>query len=236
MPLNRYLIAAGTEHYRGGFSRLEEVPAELDKVVGTFKRFGYVEQLTDLRSDPEANEFQVAVEKFLRAPTRTSDDVVVIYYTGHGFTEGPYHYLAAANTQQDSIATAIESAFFVRLRPKGSPLRNVLVILDACSSAAGAVSAAEVGALLRERGAAEGTGVWTIAAAGSREEAFQGAFADALERALGDAARASGTVPEHVAVETLVHHINKHLKLRYDDDQRAFWGSDHKSAKSNAKR
>ena len=222
MPLNRYLIAAGTEHYTDAFERLEEVPAELKTVVSIFKRFGYVEKLTDLRRDPESRPFQVAVERFLRAPERTKDDVIVIYYTGHGFSEDSHHFLAAADTEPDSIATAIESAFFVRLRRRGSPLRHVLVILDACASAAGAVNAAQIGAELRERGAAEGAGVWTLAAAGSREEAFQGAFANALGSALDDAVRASGTVPDHVALETLIQHLNAHLNQQYDGDQRAF--------------
>jgi WD40 repeat protein len=225
LRLNRYLIAAGTKRYLSGsgFEELDDVPEELERVIATFKRFDYVEQLTDLRLNPDAQTFVEKVEAFLRAPDRSTQDVIVVYYTGHGFSEDRSHYLAAANTGAGSIATAIDSASFVKLRPKGSPLRHILVILDACSSAAGAAAAAEIGAQLRERGAAEGAGVWTLAAAGTREEAFQLAFVEALELALEDAAKTSGTVPEHLAVETLVHHINGHLAARYGGEQRAFY-------------
>src|SRR4051794_10428987 len=103
-----HLLAFGTANYQDAeIPSLEEVPHELEKIVRLFSRFGYAEALQELRHDPTSVSLIGGVEDWLRGVAHGEDDVAVIYYTGHGFTEGGLHYLAATDTRQRSVATAM---------------------------------------------------------------------------------------------------------------------------------
>ena len=130
----QHLLAFGTEHYRDNADRLKAVPNELKKIVGLFTGFGYTEQLARLRHDPSTDDLERELDKWLSDDGRSREDVAIIYYTGHGFTRGGLHYIAAANTQPDLIKTALRSDVFIELIGPEPRVGSVLLILDVCFS------------------------------------------------------------------------------------------------------
>jgi WD40 repeat protein len=212
----RHLLAFGTELYQKGWDRLEQVPAELDAIVRLFTDFGYTEQLTELRHDPETEPLRIGLETWVRDEARSPDDIVVVYYTGHGFTEGGVHYLATASTPVHSAVTALRSDDFVVMLGTSSPLRRVLVILDVCHAEAGARDATD----LAQRVAAfrtkprPGEGFWVLAVSRTQEEAQQGAFACALSDAVAELKGGTGNSQEYLDLLSLIGLVNKRLPAR----------------------
>ena len=206
-----HLLAFGTRDYLDG-SRLAYVPSELETLVRIFTGFGYCEQLPDLRLNPERRTLLPALGKWLRDDARSEDDVVVIYYTGHGFKDGTVHYLAAADTEPGAIETAIESDVFVRILSATPRIGALLLIFDVCFAGRGALDAAEFASrTLRDYDSSSFKSMWVLAAAGPREEAAQGAFVDAFGAAIDDLSASTGQTQEFLDVEQVIHRVNAHL-------------------------
>jgi hypothetical protein len=88
----RALLAAGTATYGWTrFAPLDQVPRALAAVVETLTGLGYAAVAADpgYQLDPTVDDLRVAVRAAAAAA-----DVVVVYYTGHGFhPERDVYYL-----------------------------------------------------------------------------------------------------------------------------------------------
>ena len=215
----RYLIAAGTAQYRGlpEAPRLWSVPGDLDRLAELFcRRLGYERVLPELAEDPESGTLRGKLSTWLHDDTRRDDDVVVIYYSGHGDSANNIHYLLATDTVEGNLAgTALATEELGRMLGETSKVRHLLVILDTCYAGQGALDLAAVARQVtasRTVSQAIGSGLWCLAATRPREEAEQGVFVDALVEAVEQLR--SGSQAPYIGLEGLVDAVNQTLQRR----------------------
>ncbi|MGW9206337.1 caspase family protein [Embleya sp. NPDC055664] len=182
----RYLVAAGTRHYRE-LGELRGAHRDVGRIVDLFGAMGYERVLTEVSRDPDADEFENALADWCAGGGLTAGDVVVVYYAGHGDPPiaGPYRPACAG-----SVATrprtwlSLENLAAILAE---SPVRDVLFIVDACHAGLGADELGAVTAAFaatRGRGAEPGSGTWVLASARRRELASdEGHFVTELARA-----------------------------------------------------
>ena len=138
---------------------------------------GY-ERATSLDIDPGREQITQEVRKFCLGCDE--DDVVVLYYTSHADEVGERHRVWAGDTR-DSVSDTLETAHLASLMLAGTPLRNVLIILDTCFAGKGGAEA------LRTSMPSAGEGDKTLAlltAAYPREQIVAGSFARLFARAV----------------------------------------------------
>ena len=219
----RFLIAAGTEHYGYG-DVLASVPEDLSKITRFFGSLGYREQLPDVRLDPSSNVLREALAEWLNSSERQASDTAVIYYSGHGDSQASYFYLLTADSRENRYAdTALRADYVLEALGENPKVRRILLILDACYAAQGAFNAAEVAARMSPylNFTGDDEGVWVVAAAGQKQEAGEGLFADAFLEAAGQLQEASGTLQPYIDLGPLIAETNAILSRC--SKQRANW-------------
>jgi hypothetical protein len=214
--VHRFLVAAGTQTYesQSSFSELPSVPDDIRRVVDllTSSRYGgYHRELPELGLNPEAGQFRSQVRAWLSG--KASDDIVVFYYSGHGFFHIGKHYLAATNTDCGDPDTAIPAYFFVDALA-GSKVRHMLLILDVCSGGAAVDEDLSrlVQRLTRSRPPDNGVQIAILTATKQREIADDGIFSNALCEALSDATEDAGEKQEYLPLETILGKLKRILK------------------------
>jgi WD40 repeat protein len=213
----RYLIAAGTSCYDllHEDDQLPLVDAEVQRIVGLLTRLGYQRVLPELGRNPQANSLRLGLSSWCRAPDRHADDVVVIYYSGHGGIEGGRHYLLTTDSRMDNLYGTALAAEGIGLSLVGSKLREVMVILDTCWAGSGAADLQRIAAQLaetRKAGEQVGAGLWFVAAARAKDPAESSVFVDELVRSI-DVAE-PGRLQRYLDPLWLVHMINSELEQR----------------------
>jgi hypothetical protein len=90
----RFFIGAGTAHYDHLAKAdwlpgdLESVPGDLERLTGLFcGQLGYTQVLAELGDNPTSQQLLGTLSAWLTDPARRADDLVVIYYSGHGDTQ-----------------------------------------------------------------------------------------------------------------------------------------------------
>ncbi|MFF7634624.1 caspase family protein [Kitasatospora sp. NPDC008050] len=204
----RYLIAAGTRRYR----HHPELPAaepDVHQVVELFTGMGYQRVLPAVSADPSAPDFEDALADWCANAGLTAEDVVVLYYAGHGErTSGGRYRLACTDSDPARPRSWLSLPNLAEVFAN-SPLRNVLFVIDACHAAAagseiGTVTDALVAA--RARSDAYGSGTWVLGSARHRDLAGDGAFAVRLAEAcaLGD-----GPSQRYLSPATVADRVNQ---------------------------
>ena len=84
----RWFIGAATTAYlpESGFEDRPELAGEVERMAGMFTGLGYT-RVPGFGINLTAGEFQDRLRQFLISPDRRDDDIVVVYYTGHGRLE-----------------------------------------------------------------------------------------------------------------------------------------------------
>lgn len=209
----RYLIAAGTRHYRRhpGLAELPLAHDDVDRIVRflTTPKMGYTRVLEAVSEDPTAAGFEDALSEWCIGADLTADDVLTIYYAGHGDEPmpGARYRLACADSREGhsrswlSLGNLAESL-------ATSPIRHVLFIIDACHAAVGVT---EIGAITqsivatRPRSDAYGSGTWVLASARHRDEAKDGAF---VTRFVAACELGEGPSQRHLSPATVADRVN----------------------------
>jgi WD40 repeat protein len=186
----RLLIAAGTRSYRE-LGELPQAHEDVRRVTTLFEGMGYERILTEVSLDPDAAEFEDAVADWCAGARLTPDDVLVVYYAGHGDRPDAGGYRLACHGSTARRPRSWISLENLTSTLSASPLRNVLIIIDAChagKAAAGIGAVADAHVAVRPRGDAAGSGTWVMVSARHRDLARDGVFPAELERAcaLGD--------------------------------------------------
>lgn len=184
----RYLIAAGTAMYQegSGLPDLDLALQDVAKVAAFFTSpiMGYTRVLTKVSTNPVAAEFEDALSEWCSGGGLTHDDVVVVYYAGHGDRPtpgGPYR-LACADSRDGRPRSWLSPHNIAEILA-ASPVRNVLFIIDSCYAAVGSVEIQSVTDSIvsaRPRGDGYGSGTWVLASARHRDYADDGAFVTRL--------------------------------------------------------
>lgn len=212
----RFLIAAGTARYEHltEDAQLRSVEQDLERIREVFTgALRYQDATPTLALNPTHHALRAALKEWFRGSDRDEGDVVVFYYSGHGDIEGDQHFLLTADSDpEDLLDTALPTEYLAR-RIGSSPVRLVLILLDACYAGFGSNDIQRVITGIRGLFSDENVGVFVIAAARPKEEAAQGVFVEALVDALENPSLAGERQP-YIYPTSLVPAINRHLKTR----------------------
>jgi uncharacterized caspase-like protein len=149
-----------------------------------------------------------------RADTElTGDDVVVLYFAGHGVVpERDRHYLLCWDSQEDDCAaTALLTEDLVHILCQGR-LRNLLILLDTCSGGVGAADAATAALktiAYRQGGANVQTGLWFLSSTRHKDVAADGAFAAEFPAAVRVATERTGQRQQYLDLAEIVQAVNE---------------------------
>ncbi|AOR30429.1 hypothetical protein BFF78_04620 [Streptomyces fodineus] len=204
----RYLVAAGTRHYRAA-PELPLVHEDVERATELFTSLGYRRILGSVSRDPAAEDVENALADWCRGPGLTSEDIVVVYYAGHG-ERGPagQYRLACAGSEPGRPRSWLSLPNLAEILAT-SPVRNVLFIVDACHAAAATAEIASItnGIVAgRARGDDFGAGTWLLASARHRDLSEDGAFVAELAKAC---TRGDGPSQRHLAPSVLAERVNQ---------------------------
>ncbi|NYV73776.1 caspase family protein [Streptomyces sp. UH6] len=203
----RYLVAAGTRRYREA-SELPGAHEDVERAVELFTSMGYERILRAVSYDPASAEFEDALADWCRTADLTADDVVVVYYAGHGdrSLSGQYR-LACANSAAGNPRSYLSLRNLAEILAT-SPARSVLFVVDSCHAAAATGEIAPVtNALVSARGRNDGfgAGTWLLASARHRDLADDGAFVAELAKAC---AQGDGPSQRYLSPSVLADRVN----------------------------
>jgi WD40 repeat protein len=216
----RYLIAAGTSHYKnlGADCELPAVKDDIRRIVELFTaRLGYQRVLPELENDPTTEQLRSALSRWFVDRDREATDIVVLYFAGHGASGTAQHYLLASDSEEKNfVGTALPTRELASLLSQ-SPVRQFLILLDTCYSGEGIKEfssvAAELLGVLAESDLMP-TNVWAIAAARPREEASEGAFAEAVVEAIKRPGIRYAGSSQYLSIDAIVHLVNQRFRER----------------------
>ena len=180
----QFLIAAGTSIYKKlqKEEQRPEVAASVTIITECFTRLGYQRELQEISDSPTRSCYQKALDNWLKAPERTPDDILALYYCGHGISRSDGHYLLTRDSDPDRLVTsAIRTEDLARLiLEPGSRAGQVLLILDTCYAGRGVFDvAACLAQLYGANSNPEGSRyIYIMASTAPKQEAQPGAFAN----------------------------------------------------------
>ncbi|MEW2613018.1 caspase family protein [Streptomyces sp. NPDC047880] len=222
----RYVVAAGTRRYREG-PELHLAHEDADRAAALFASMGYERVLTGVSYDPRPDAFEDALAEWCRTADLTADDIVVLYYAGHGDRSSTGQYrLACADSEQGRPRSWLSLANLAEILAD-SPVRNVLFVVDAChAAAAGADIGRVTDAIVAARGRADsfGAGTWLLASARHRDLADDGAFVAELAKACE---RGDGPSQRYLAPDTLADRVNQRFIAAGSQQRAACSSVDH---------
>src|SRR5580704_5905826 len=135
----RWFIGAATTVYsrESGFEDRPELAEEVERMAGLFTGLSYV-RVPGFGVNLGMAEFKDRLRKFLISRERRDNDVVVVYYTGHGTLDQGSLLLPMTDTTADVAYTALPAGELTG-RLLGGPLivQRLLYVLDTCYAGAG---------------------------------------------------------------------------------------------------
>ncbi|MZF89460.1 caspase family protein [Streptomyces sp. SID5643] len=222
----RYVVAAGTLHYREG-PGLPLAHRDADRVADLFASMGYERVLTGVSYDPDPGAFEDALADWCRTAELSADDVVVLYYAGHGDRSPTGQYrLACTDSRWDQPRSWLSLPHLAETLAV-SPVRNVLFVVDAChAAAAGADIGRVTDSIVASRGLADsfGAGTWLLASARHRDLARDGAFVTELVKAC---AQGDGPSQRYLAPDVVTNRVNQCFKAAGSQQRAACSSVDH---------
>ncbi|MGA5203829.1 caspase family protein [Streptomyces variegatus] len=205
----RFLISVGVGAYKdSGIPGLPGAVTDADRVAALLAPMGYTRVLEDLSRNPSRNELVQGLDEWALETGLGPQDVVVVYFAGHGQKNGAKHYLLCADHRPGLwSSTAVKSDDFAEPLVQ-SDVGHLLVVLDTCFASAGTESVATLAAQLtdRRRGSAQRA---VLAAARGKEPAKENKFVDALARVL--AKPQAGPSQRYLSVREVTARINELL-------------------------
>ena len=194
----RHVFGIGVATYREGWEGLPHVPGDVAAVIDALAKFDYRPARPYRRGliDPATGtHIQEELLKWVEAEELEDDDMVVVYYAGHGENEAE-HYLICSQTGDGLTripVTALPTSRLVKLLGDAG-VHRLLLILDTCYAGDGAAEAMALAAtnqlVAAAASPAEQRRHWrsleVLAAARSGETAKDGLFAQVLTAVLRD--------------------------------------------------
>jgi CHAT domain-containing protein len=132
-----WAVIIGIDAYPGGSSglpRLEHALNDAHVFRDTLeKEFGYSRDRIAFLADKSASRkaIRAALETWLPSRNIQEHDAVLVFFAGHGTRDG---YLAAADSEGNTLASSGLSVAWLRDRLGALPCRHKLILLDSCYS------------------------------------------------------------------------------------------------------
>ncbi|MGW3282880.1 caspase family protein [Nocardia rhamnosiphila] len=184
-----------------------------DELVSLFtSQFQYT--LVDtVGMNPTGVELLDALNNFSRDPDRRPDDILAVYFTGHGerLDELDRHVLLTADSDPDQLHRAVRASDIAEAVLYRTSIRRLLLMLDTCYSGKGGAefAVAVLNSFASRWTQRSGNGVVVLSSAQPRQQAQAGLFPDLLAKATESMA-AAGERPPTIAVQALTTEIAKH--------------------------
>lgn len=214
----RFFIALGSGRYRDlpADDQLPRAAADIAEMARLFEGFGYQAVLAGLGQYDSADQIKQKLSHWSRDIGLSQNDVVALYFAGHGATVGrDRHYLFCWDSQEDDLAaTALATEDLARILCRGR-LRHLLLILDTCGGGAGsadAVTLALQAVAYRQSGDDVSTGLWFLASARRKDAADDGAFVNCFRASIPTATERTGQRQRYVDLSTLVAAVNERFE------------------------
>ncbi|WP_406862741.1 caspase family protein [Streptomyces sp. HUAS MG47] len=208
----RFLITIGVSAYRdGSIADLPGVPHDVRRVRELLLPMGYEHVLAELAEDPTAAEIAEAVEEWRHDADPGPEDVVVVYFAGHGVKPpADRHYLLGSTARSGRTSAALAAEDLARPLMH-SELGHLLVVLDTCYAGAGA---GEISALAAELARTQrvAAGRWVLASARGKEQAKENVFVDALTEVVTQPQ--AGGRQEYLGVREITERVNRCFTAR----------------------
>ena len=208
----------------------EELAGDLQRMVDLFTgELGY-EHVPVMGLDPTALQIQDALRDFCTSADRQPDDYIVVYLAGHGEIlpvgdTGFEHVLLPADASPGDLRRrAVKSADLAEWMLADTPVRRLLLIVDACYSGMGGLDFAR-NALARigtptQLTQGDGSGVVVVTATQPAQQAIAGAFTTAFARAVRSQATA-GHAPGSLSIDAVLNVLKADPEL--PASQQAQW-------------
>ncbi len=213
----RHLLLIGVAQYPDGWGEIAAaVEAEIARARALFiDEFRYEPATLKRVADTTLAGLRNGIADWLERLPPGPDDLVAVYYTGHGVVDRSVFRLVTSEVAAARPSTAMAASDLIPLVWTGD--RHVLLILDTCHAGAGTAEAMALLGRLREAdgGAARGYGLHLIAAARSIELARTRAFMDALDEVVR-AGRAGGSEEEYLRPDAVLEQVNAVLGAAAD--------------------
>ncbi|MEU0182938.1 caspase family protein [Streptomyces sp. NPDC006207] len=207
----RTALVSGTSQFAGGFEPLPRVRDELRMMRAVLAEAGYsIHHGSQL--DPTVGQLADNFEQALDGVDGTPPDVLLFYYSGHGYTYGDGDILLAAHdSEKAKRSTLMEMGRLMSLIVPGEKPRprEVIILIDACQSG---LAIAQLDRAANEQ-LDKGTNMPALTMISSTDriaDAQQMHFADSFAAAL----RNTRTDKESVYLD--VHHLFAELKIRME--------------------
>jgi len=203
--------ATYTQEYRAarGEDDRPELGDEVHRMQRLFTDLGY-QTAAGFGVDLDRETFRTRLRSFLIHPDRREDDIIVIYYTGHGVIDHGELLLPMADATDDVTFTALPASELTGRMLSGSvKVRRLLFVLDTCyaGAAVSGIAGGATGFLNRLRMPETAPLIGLVVAARPTEQAGSGAFTQAFVDAVQHRA-SGGHEPEFIALDGLVGVIN----------------------------
>ncbi|WP_260606443.1 caspase family protein [Streptomyces sp. WAC08241] len=214
----RFFIALGVGKYchLPKEDQLASVPSDVRTVGRLFQDFGYEAVLPGLGEYESADQIRRKLTHWSSDMGLTSDDVVVLYFAGHGAVEDrDRHYLLCWDSrEEDLVSSALATEDLVRILCRGD-LRHLLLVLDTCSAGAGSADAAAFALQTIAYRSTSGTtsaGLWFLGSARHKDIAEDGRFVTALTKAVDTTADRTGMRQRYLDLTELVKAVNEEFE------------------------
>ncbi|MFK8907398.1 glycosyltransferase [Streptomyces sp. YS-3] len=138
----RYLLAVGVSEYQS--PRLPDLPragADAERVAELLAGFGYERVLSGLGNAPTTEQLWSGLAHWTREARLGPDDVLVVYFNGHGTGEGQRLHLLASDGDPGYAFTAPAADDLTALVAE-SGVGSALTVLDVCTGQEGDPAAA----------------------------------------------------------------------------------------------
>ncbi len=216
--VRRYFIGAATTEYAPSTNlvALPELVGELQRATELFTGLEY-EAVPGFGTNLTAREFTGRLRAFLRSEDRTTEDRIVVYYSGHGEVapSGADLLLPMADATADRSFSFLHAGDLTgRVLDSDAPGdmvgQQLLFVLDTCygGAAGGSMAAGAVSFVNRLRRTAGSPAIAVIVAARDYQPAGVGTFTQALARAVRERAIAGHEV-RFVPLEPLIAQVNE---------------------------
>ena len=214
-----FLVVAGT----GKYVHLDPLPKVYDDIAtisNVFCELGYIEAFqTGIRDPDSPQSLKEKLDEWART-TVQPEDIIVVYYSGHGQRSADRHYLLTSNSDPSGlIATAMATEDLIGILTERR-VRRLLLLIDTCLAGRGTadlfrreaqrLKEALVSSAAEAQSSDALLAFSVIAATGPRDYAQDGAFSSAIRTAINDE-RLGGQRQSHLYLEPLTDRINEEL-------------------------
>ncbi|WP_180357038.1 glycosyltransferase [Streptomyces sp. TLI_146] len=138
----RFLVSVGVSRYDS--PHLPDLPgagSDAERMAGLLAGFGYERVLSELGTSPTVEQLTSGVVRWTKEARLGPDDVLVVYYAGHGFADESRLYLFASDSEPGRARTSL-TADDLAATIAVSGVGSTLTVLDVCTAEAGHSAAA----------------------------------------------------------------------------------------------